>query len=122
MMLKATRTPKKESPMKAKVKAKTKTWKEWLAIWADLDGHLSRGGSLLDAQLPSSKPSVLMQHIIADTLGTELCARLSRFFSALGSMGPADTQVGMVMTEDQVRAIWRLSADPDARSESVHLH
>ncbi|HEY2244691.1 MAG TPA: hypothetical protein VGH47_10805, partial [Xanthobacteraceae bacterium] len=63
------------------------TLREYLDIMADLDGYIAKGGQLLDLELhdPSQMPPAV-HALYVDRLGSELCARLGRFFVCVSQL------------------------------------
>jgi hypothetical protein len=92
---------------------------EWSAIVSDIDGYLDRGGKLLDLQLYDldALPSAT-QEIIKQVLGPERLLRWERFLQAVSQASTANTGVegGKRLTEEDVRSIWRASAEPPSRT------
>jgi hypothetical protein len=47
------------------------------------------------------------------------CAHLARFFEKICQMGPAESRICDVLTEDELEMIWRETADGDASPHTI---
>jgi hypothetical protein len=79
------------------------TRREYLDIFKDLDRYIANGGRLMDLE-------ILPPHAItARELGQETSMRLGRFYGVVGQK-VKDRMVGDVLSEGELRAIWREAA------------
>jgi hypothetical protein len=88
---------------------------EWIAIHKDLDAYIANGGRLLDLRLGQldQLSDAVLEMIVRD-VGIEQWERLGRFYLAVATVRPEEeTKVGDVLSEDQLRAIWRETAAPE---------
>lgn len=91
------------------------TFRQWLDIHMDLDGYIARGGSLLELPMNSiDQFPAPMTKIILSELGTQRVERLGRYCIAVGdavsALGP-DARIGDWLDEQQLREIWRRTAN-----------
>ena len=47
------------------------------------------------------------------------CAHLARFFDRIRQMGPAESRICDVLTEEELEKIWRETADEDASPHTM---
>jgi hypothetical protein len=80
-------------------------------------------GTPRDDALDSAELERLMMAELLDTATLARIAHLGRFFTRLGDLaGPAITTVEDVLTEQEVQAIWRETADPRASDADIGPH
>jgi hypothetical protein len=88
------------------------TVQEYLEIYRDLDAYMARGGRLLDLTLvPLNEVPPEVQQLIAEELGSEKMARIGRFFRRVTALTKPNVEVGAACTEEELRLLWRESAD-----------
>jgi hypothetical protein len=90
------------------------TLKEWVDILADLDAYIAKGGLLRALPLAELPPQGL--GLLAQRISPEGMDRIRRFFARMIRVVPVEGTAGM--TEDQIRAAWRETANPS--SERLH--
>ena len=85
---------------------------EWLSVYSDLDAYMDRGGQLLDIQLIDfdTVPPHTMA-LISNQIGKKKVERLGRFFGRVGQALGAKEIVLATMTEEQLRMLWRETAE-----------
>jgi hypothetical protein len=90
------------------------TVREWIAIYSDLDAYIAEGGQLLDLRVGQMEDAPdAVKTLIVEQLGVERLGRLDRFHKRVAdamSGQTKDAQIGAVLNEDQMRAIWQESA------------
>ena len=86
------------------------TFQEWLEIHKDLDGYIARGGKLLELNLLDEVTHKRLESLIAEELGQETLARLSRFFKFIMDTMNRKRPVGEVLTESKLQELWRKTA------------
>jgi hypothetical protein len=94
------------------------TLREYIGIMMDLDGYIAKGGLLLDLELfPEMPPGA--RKIFVDQMGADRLARLGRFWTCVGQLRglEGNAMLGATCTEEEIRAVWRASADLDCGRE-----
>jgi hypothetical protein len=92
------------------------TLKEWLDIFMDLDAYIAKGGRLLDLPmipLEDLPPQAL--ELIFEQVGHEKLDRLGRFYARCG-VGRSDLPTGEGRTEEELRTLWRETAEPSTKT------
>ena len=98
--------------------AKTQTLEELVDALADLDGYIAKGGRLLDLETVDwSRQPPMVQATLYERLGPETCARLGRSYARVGAGLAGDATVKEALTEKDVRALWRASADASGEED-----
>ncbi len=83
--------------------------REWLKAHEDLDAYLESGGKLSDLY-PPGQDNWRRLKPFAEQLGEETCARLVKFLRRATAVVPDGGTAGKVLTEEQLRSLWRATA------------
>ncbi len=82
---------------------------KWLKAHQDLDAYLEHGGKLSDLY-PPGQDNWRRLKPFAEQLGQEKFARLAKFVRRVIAAVPDGETAGQVLTEEQLRSLWRATA------------